>query len=111
MHKSGGDDDGVHKFGLVKRRQAAFALLALLGIITLSGTVSSAVAGTGRSNTSPLLAPKPGSSGPTATPSPKLPDLGKIPIAFEPNAGQAPSAVQYLAHIPAGSLAFSPAQL
>src|SRR4051794_33683967 len=107
MHKSG-EEEALRRFGPGKRWQAAFALLALLGVVMLSGTLSSTVAG--KVMSAPGQEAKLGAV-PTATPSPKLPDLGKIPIAFEPNAGQAPSPAQYLAHMPTGLLSFSPSQL
>src|SRR3954466_13036388 len=112
MKKSGGEG-ALHKFRTVKRQQAIFALLALLGVIMLSGTMYSTAVGTGMSIDTALApsASAPGPFVPTATPSPKIPDLGKIPLAFEPNAGQAASPVQYLARMPSGLLSFSPSQI
>src|SRR4051794_39455206 len=99
MRESGGED-ALHITRPMRRRRAAFALLALMGVILLAGTMSSTTSGTTISGGSSAGASVPWAFGPTTTPSPKIPDLGKIPIAFEPNAGQAASGVQYLARLP-----------
>ena len=65
-----------------------------------------------------LLVPASASAGapvaaaPVATPAaaarPAAPQFARLPLAFEPNAGQADPAVRFLAHVPGGLLAFTP---
>src|SRR4051812_24278435 len=96
---------GSHKPNGLTSLHAAFALLALLCVAFLSSAVSITSA------SSSSAAPKPPGLIPSVSPSPTLPDLGKIPIAFEPNAGQAASFVRYVARLNKGLLSFSPSEL
>jgi hypothetical protein len=100
-----------HNLVSIKRWHVAFVLLCLLCVIALSGVMSSSNAKQGVYGSSSMLAAPSGPPGPMPTPSPSLPDLGKIPIAFEPNAGQADPSVRYLAHIPNGLVYFTPSEL
>src|SRR5690242_9081643 len=98
------------------RRSLAFslALIALAFVLGLSGLASVAAQRHTSDSSSPIASALQ-SFGPISSPSPTLPDLGKILMAFEPNAGQVrspegpgDSGVRYLAHIPGGVLYFSP---
>jgi hypothetical protein len=40
-----------------------------------------------------------------------VPDLGRLPLAFEPNAGQTDSQVRFMAHAPGGVMYFTPSEV
>jgi beta propeller repeat protein len=78
------------------RPNRALNLLALLAM--LAGLF--ALPWTGRAPAVPLAAP------PLA-----LPDFGALPLAFQPNAGQAPPAVRFVTHAAGGTLSFLPTEV
>ncbi len=45
------------------------------------------------------------------TPQSNLPDLGKMPLSFEPNAGQTDRSVRFMTHAPGGTLYFTPSEV
>lgn len=84
--------------------RTAIALLVLACVALLAGLSSEVSVGRAAVTKDARTAAK-------ATPTPTLPELGKLPLAFEPNAGQAEPSVHYLARLPEGLIYFSPSQL
>src|SRR6476661_6540959 len=78
------------------RPNRALNLLALLAV--LAGLL--AVPWTGRAPAVPLAAPPL-----------RLPDFGALPLAFQPNAGQAAPGVRFLTHAAGGTLSFLPTEV
>src|SRR5437762_456152 len=50
------------------------------------------------------------SARPQATPG-SSPDLGRLTLAFEPNAGQTNPSVRFQAHVPGGAIFFTPSEV
>src|SRR5690348_14578320 len=71
-------------------------LLVMLGLL-----MPSALGASGPVAAAPVAAPAGGPGAP-------VPHFGQLPLAFEPNTGQADPAVRFLAHVPGGLLAFTP---